>query len=490
MVVCARAQQAAADAAQLLQPQVASAPAPGQAFARWRSPRMSPSFLFVMDSRYLQLSWALDGYRRSRVPLVAYEQGKFLAAGFADDPGIYFFIPIMSSALHLSLPRSIDLFLGCIIAIGFGVGATGVLRFTKTVTGRVLAITLLVCLLFLTVLIGDVYVVQSSFALAVIPWGAFLTGPAGLGRRAIVLAFILGISGYVINTIRTHAGTVPLMFIAIIIFGMHERAVKKIIFALAATLGFVLAMGVFNIVIHQRNTYLAAKDRTYHPVIAHHPMWHTIYAGLGFLQNDYGMKYDDSVPIAKVHSVDPHAEYLSPEYERVLEREVLSFTAAHPAFVAGTLAVKLGVLLFTFLICANLGLIATVRYVKPWPIETAFAVGLVFTSLPSVLAVPHISYMLGYIAFGILYGIISLEYGLQRRRTHVSTDVNSILDSYPCKRPPITGAHEACFVAGYRRNRAGKKGLNGVVAHLESWMHKTIASTIGQDRILELGAEI
>jgi hypothetical protein len=218
---------------------------------------------------------------------------------------------------------------------------------------------------------------------------------------------------------------------AVIILGMRERASRKVVFAITVALGFVLAMAMFSVAIRQRDAYLTTKEGTYRPVIARHPMWHTIYAGLGFLQNDYGMKYDDSVPFAEVKSLDPHAEYLSPEYERVLEREVLSFTAAHPKFVAGTLVVKLGVLLLTFLICANLGLIAAVRYAKPWPIEIAFVVGLLFTSLPSVLAVPRISYLLGYIAFGTLYGIISLDYALQRRRTHVSEDVNSILDSDP-----------------------------------------------------------
>lgn len=414
--MCARGQESVANVAQVLQPCVTTPPAPGQARSRWRTPRISPSLLSVMDSRYVQLGWAVDGYRRSRVALVGLEQGKYIPAGLADDPGIYFFVPIMSSILHLSLPHSIDLFLGVTIAMGFGIGIAGALRSAETVGGRVFAIILLSCLLVLTVLVGDVYAVQSSFAVAVVPWSVHFARASRVSRSGLVFAFAFGFMAYLVNTLRMHAGTGLLLFVAIIVFGIRERVSQKSLLALTASIGFVAAMGMFSLVIQHRDYYLETQDSTYHPVIAHHPIWHTIYAGLGFLQNDYGMKYDDSIPFAKVNSVDSRVRYLSPEYERILEQAVVTFTVAHPKFVVGTLIAKVGVLLFTFLMCANFGLIAAVHHPKAWPIEAAFAAGLVFTSVPVLLAVPRISYMMGYIAFGILYGITSVEHALHQRR--------------------------------------------------------------------------
>ena len=68
------------------------------------------------------------------------------------------------------------------------------------------------------------------------------------------------------------------------------------------------------------------------------------------------------------------------------------------------------------------------------------------------------------------------------------SDINCLLKSYPRERPPFSKAHEACFVAEYQRNRAGRKGLNAAVARLESWMHTTISHQASPGRILELGA--
>lgn len=379
-----------------------------------------------MDARYLQLVWALDGYERSRVPLVAYGQGRFVPAGISDDPGIYLFVPIMSRALHLSLARSIDLFLGCIITISFGLGVIGVQLTTRSNAAKVFSIFVLACLALLTALTADVYTCQSCFPVAVVPWMIYLDRVNRLPRRAIILAFLMGLSAYAMNSIRMHAGTGVLLFAAVVVLGMRVRASNKWILVSAAALGFILGMVALNLAIHRRDVYLKAQDPSYVPVISHHPLWHNIYAGLGFLQNDYGIKYDDSVSAAKVTSIDQRAEYLSPEYEHVLRKAVIEFIVAHPKFVVGTLVVKLGVLLLALVAFANVGIIAAVRHPKTWPIEAAFCACLTFTGLTSILAVPRISYMLGYFAFAVLYGVTSIDYAHTRGET-VTAEVESLI---------------------------------------------------------------
>jgi len=47
--------------------------------------------------------------------------------------------------------------------------------------------------------------------------------------------------------------------------------------------------------------------------------------------------------------------------------------------------------------------------------------------------------------------------------------------------------HAELYIDEYRRNREGGKGLPAVVAGLESWMHRRIATEIPECRILELG---
>lgn len=62
-----------------------------------------------------------------------------------------------------------------------------------------------------------------------------------------------------------------------------------------------------------------------------------------------------------------------------------------------------------------------------------------------------------------------------------------ILSSYPRSREPLTARLAELYIDEYCRNREGKKGLPAVVARLESWMHKSIATEISDARILELG---
>ena len=43
-----------------------------------------------------------------------------------------------------------------------------------------------------------------------------------------------------------------------------------------------------------------------------HPMWHSIYIGLGYLPNDLGLRYRDDVATAKVRELAPDSGYLTP----------------------------------------------------------------------------------------------------------------------------------------------------------------------------------
>ena len=63
-----------------------------------------------------------------------------------------------------------------------------------------------------------------------------------------------------------------------------------------------------------------------------------------------------------------------------------------------------------------------------------------------------------------------------------------LISSYPRERPKLSERHAQLYVAEYSRNRSGGKGLPGVVADLESWMHRVFASHAPGRRIMELGA--
>ena len=49
--------------------------------------------MLMISSRYKEMAIALEGFMRSGAPLVAWRNGHYSSAGFADDWGLYYFIP-------------------------------------------------------------------------------------------------------------------------------------------------------------------------------------------------------------------------------------------------------------------------------------------------------------------------------------------------------------------------------------------------------------
>jgi len=138
-----------------------------------------------------------------------------------------------------------------------------------------------------------------------------------------------------------------------------------------------------------------------------------VYIGLGFVQNPYVPAYEDGVGFRKAHSIDPTVINCSPEYENILRREVFRLARNHPQFIVTNLAAKAGVVLFYLLICANMGLLAAFCYPKGWVLESAFWMAMGFDLLFGLLVVPEFSYLLGLMAFAVMYGIFSIGHAVE-----------------------------------------------------------------------------
>jgi len=281
--------------------------------------------------------------------------------------------------------------------------------------GRIVAIcaVALVCLLSLKT--GDVYVVQSSAVLAFAPWVLFF------GMRALslwsTLPFVFFVSAALAsaNLMRSHSGTPVLIFMAwIFIFQLQGERKLKLLLTLAAIAGLLLPISYSRLVVQARNTYLQKQAYGSTTGTPHHVFWHVIYVGLGFLSNDVVPGYRDEIAAAKVREMAPQAIYTSPEYEEYLKREVIHIVAHHPLLVMETLAAKLGVIVGWLLLCTNLGLVAAYHYPKYWAVEVAFWNAIAFQALAGIVAIPAKAYLLGFIAFAVLYGIISIDAALQR----------------------------------------------------------------------------
>lgn len=378
--------------------------------------QMPPTKVSLIGYRHLALKYALDGYRRSKVPLVAFDGAMYLKAGFADDPGLYYFVPQLAARTGLSLEHAIDLFFGAILAVSFLVGIAGFLISLDGWPLKLWATFGLCLLLWFSYKKGDVYLVLSAPVIAFVPWLLYLLKKNAAGAAMSIFLFGTGLVAGFANEIRGYAATALLIFAAILVaFELRRGLARKFLLLAALFAGFVVSVLYFSTLLARRDAFLVAAQPGYTQTVDHHSVWHSMYIGLGFIRNPYVAGYRDEVAAQAVHDISPSTPALSPEYERILRNETLRIAREHPWFIVATLLAKLRIILFLLLSWANFGLLAAALRPKGWAMESAFWMALAFTSLFGIIAIPQVQYLLGFMAFSAVYGIASLDWALSQR---------------------------------------------------------------------------
>jgi hypothetical protein len=383
-----------------------------------QEPDLPPTRISLMTSRHSALRYTLDGYHRSKVPLVAFDGTNYFKAGFGDDPGIYYFIPQLAALSGLPLERSIDLFFGTILAVSLLSGIAGFLSILNRWPLKLWSVFALCMLLWFCYRKGDIYIALSAPAVAIVPWVLHLLKKNAAGAGMATFLFGVGLLAGFANEMRSHAATGLMIFVVILVAFEWKRGWGRKLALLAALLaGMTVSVAYFDALLARRDAYVATVQPLYTPTVDHHSIWHALYIGLGFIKNNpYVPDYRDEVAKQTVHSISPSTPFLSPEYERILRNEFFRIVREHPGFILVTLIAKLRFILFLLLCWCNFGLLAAAFYPKDWAEELAFWSALAFTSLFGIIAIPQIQYMLGFMAFATLYGIVSLDFAFERHR--------------------------------------------------------------------------
>ncbi len=381
---------------------------------------LPPTRISLMPYRHLELRYALAGYERSKIPLVAFDGAKYFKAGYGDDPGMYYFVPRLAAWLHLPLERTIDQFFGVTLIVSFLVGITGLMLVVSRWPLRLWGAFGL-CLLFsFAFRKGDIYLALIVPVVAVVPWLLYLLRKNSAG--AVMVIFLIGtglVAGFA-NEVRGQAAT-GLMIIAVIrhAIELNRSWGRKLVLLAALSAGFAIPNGYFHALLSRRDAFLAASQPDYVQTVDRHSIWHALYIGLGYLKDNPYVPggYRDESAFETVYRISPSTIPLSPEYERILREEIFRMAREHPIFIAATIVGKLRVILFLLICWANVGLFAAVLYPKGWAVESAFWLALAFDSLFGIIAIPQIQYLLGLMAFSTIYGIASLDWALDRHRT-------------------------------------------------------------------------
>jgi hypothetical protein len=186
--------------------------------------------------------------------------------------------------------------------------------------------------------------------------------------------------------------------------------------ALAVLAGSYLSINalVFSALRADRDRRLGSTARTLDITTAH-TLWHTAYAGLGYLPNKYDLRFKDDVPHAVVQREAPRTVFLSNRYETLIRKAYLRFVRGHPVEVARQYAAKLIVILadtapYLLIVLLTLPMVLLLspdrRAVRRWCLLAVPTV--IVALLPVVVAVPMESYEQGlYGAIGVV-GIVGL----------------------------------------------------------------------------------
>jgi MFS family permease len=364
----------------------------------------------VMPCQYQMLREALSGYEKTGVPLVAYDGNVLKPAGIGDDIGLYYFLPKISHVLGISLDQSINVIFISVIFVSLSLGIIGSFLYFRKRAIKWLGVVELILLALGSYFVSGIYIILSSITIAIIPLFLYFARQRRVSSMFIIFLFFAGLAISITHHLRSHAGTGVLIFMTIIfLISIQIQWKQKFILILLLMISVSAPMIYFDKIMKQRDVYLTKNDSTYEPFTRGHPFWHSVYIGFGFLSNEYGIKYKDEIAIEKVHSISPKTLYLSQEYEVILRDEVFNLIKKHPLFVTQTIFAKLGVNIFYFLIFSNVGLIAVVLHRKTWQLEIAFFSAMLFNSFFSIIAIPDYRYLMGFIAFATLYGIISID---------------------------------------------------------------------------------
>ena len=383
----------------------------------------------IMPYRIRQLEWTLDAYKKTGISFLAEQDSKYLPSGGADDVGIYYFVPKIANLLDVNVAAATNIFFSGLLFISLVIGSIGFLLLFKNRLAQGISIVALLLLTLVSWEIGDVYIAKTVAAVTVLP--LFLYFIKNKKFSLIFYFFMFGV-GLVIgfnHLIRSYSGLATSVFILSMLVFLNITWKQKMALVIVFSVGVLIPTTYLSTALNKRDAFLIKNEAMVEGNLRQHALWHNVYLGFGYLDNKYGIEYNDYVAYAKVASVVPKNNYrpYNQEYEDILQREVVKLVKNDPLFVIRTVFSKAGILIGYLLVYANVGLIASLFRTKNVLIEVAFWLAILISSLPAIFTMPSNIYILGFIAMATLYGIYSIGEYIEERSIKIG--IGSVVNS-------------------------------------------------------------
>jgi hypothetical protein len=368
----------------------------------------------MMGDRYHEVNEALLGWNETGVPLVGRFDGGWEAVPCGDDTGLFYIVPLLARQIGWDADRSLDVFLPGIIVASAATGLVGLWLTAIGVWQRTLAVVPIVGGAYLAYKIGDVYVVQGSVVLMLVPWLVYAVKTGVRDRLRFLIVALSGVVLGVAQWIRTQSGSPVLVFFVVLLCFSYLRRSTRMLLATTLFCFMSLPLLYAEFPLRQRDSFLAQHEAGYRVGLNHHLFWHAAYLGLSYLTNPYVPALRDSLAVEYVEAIDPAAIYGGEEYEHLLRSRVKEIIHRDPRFVFYTVAAKCGVLASMLVLCINVGLAAARMRPKPLGTELAFWLAITFAAVPGIVAIPVPAYVLGMITLALLYWYYSLSFYIER----------------------------------------------------------------------------
>lgn len=382
------------------------------------SSQVAPTpFTKLMPIRFQELSEAVAGFERTGVPLISVRGDSLIpTAGYTDDVGMYYLASKLATLFHISAGSAWDLLFFLIVIPCFAFGFLGMMAVLETRVSKVFYSAMIGSLFITVFLSGDIYALAPSLAVLAVPYLIrFSKSDTASGVSHWAICFLFGIGAMLAHLIRAHSATaIVLVFIALFFFEKRGTLRQKLMSLVVIGVGMFAVALFFKMRYAERDAYLAKLQPEYVAPPQAHPFWHNVYIGFGFLDNDYGIRYQDEIAFKKAKEVSPKVMLLDAEYERILRNEIVALAKKNPLFVVRTVSAKAGVIGFYVLLFMNVGLFCALRYGLNWQLEIALLSGMGFNALPGILAVPYIPYLTGCFAFAVIYGAMQVDQALKK----------------------------------------------------------------------------
>jgi hypothetical protein len=378
----------------------------------------APTRFRLMSSRYVEIVQAARGSACTHTTAVAFTGHNYIQAGMSDDPGMAELIPIIAHLTGTSLASAFDLTVLSVICLGSLIGYAGFWQMFSNQQVRWLGAAIFLCLGLAQARAADVYVFQTSPLIAGIPWVlhfALTRNSFALNLSAAVLAFVCSWS----SLVRIGTTTVCLAFLLTLFLCWRPSRKTFLRLLIVLVAGGPALLFQHNLTRH-RDEILARFGATA-TAVEKHPVWHSIYVGLGFVPNSEVPRFSDTVAMDRARSVDPTVVYTSARYESILRSEVLRIARHRPLVVVENLAAKGGIVMLLALILLFPSRRLLFREPDVLWLDAAFAAAIVVSSMNAILVAPKPVYLLTFLCLTFLYSAIKLCRSLSMQRDPIAS---------------------------------------------------------------------